>query len=106
MRAVPWEERFWSRLQQCANGCIEWTGGKNRTGYGQLSVNGTTVQTHCLAWMLVHGPIPKGGHIRHFVCDNPPCCNPAHLKLGTRQDNMDDLVRKNQRRRECSHGPL
>jgi hypothetical protein len=39
------------------------------------------------------GPIPDGQLIRH-TCDNPPCCNPAHLLNGTTADNMRDMVRR------------
>ena len=35
-------------------------------------------------------PIPEGMVLRH-TCDNPACCNPNHLVLGTQQDNVDDM---------------
>lgn len=25
-------------------------------------------------------------------CDNPPCCNPKHLRLGTQKDNKQDQI--------------
>ena len=46
-----------------------------------------------MAWMLVNGPIPDGLLILHH-CDNPPCCNPIHLFLGTQSDNMRDAASK------------
>ncbi|WP_363267018.1 HNH endonuclease [Cellulomonas sp.] len=29
--------------------------------------------------------------VRHR-CDNPPCCNPEHLELGTQTQNVGDMV--------------
>jgi hypothetical protein len=44
---------------------------------------------HRYAWILAHGEPPDDIHILH-QCDNPPCCNPSHLRLGTHADNMAD----------------
>ncbi len=27
---------------------------------------------------------------RHYVCANPPCCRPSHLKIGTPKENIED----------------
>lgn len=103
-------ERFARRLEVTPSGCIEWTGSRNRAGYGSISVGGRTEgrrSTHRLAWELTNGSIPDGMQILHH-CDNPPCCNPAHLFLGTRSENMADMISKGrsqgQKKTECSHG--
>ena len=46
-----------------------------------------------MAWEETYGPIPDGLHVLHR-CDNPPCCNPGHLFLGTHSDNNEDKARK------------
>jgi hypothetical protein len=50
-------------------------------------------RAHRVAYMLVKGPIPPGKLIMHS-CDNPPCCNPDHLSVGTIADNAHDMKSK------------
>ncbi len=44
---------------------------------------------HRAVWELFNGPVPEGLIVRH-KCDNPRCCNPDHLELGTQKDNVQD----------------
>lgn len=79
-----------SGIEITPTGCWEWQGrcrqGKFR--YGQIRFRGKQTGTHQAAYELFKGPV-KGMCVCH-VCDNPPCCNPDHLFLGTRADNNED----------------
>lgn len=89
-------QAFWSCVdQQGADECWPWKKSARRDGYGIVS-QGTRYGTryaHRLAWRLSHGEIPKGLFVCHH-CDNPPCCNPKHLWLGTAADNIADMDSK------------
>lgn len=74
-------------------GCWEWTGCKDKCGYGRINRDGKLVRLHREAWKDVHGPIPQGKEICHR-CDNPSCINPDHLFAGTHTENMRDMVKK------------
>jgi hypothetical protein len=50
-------------------------------------------RVHRWSWEIHYGPIPSGIYVCHH-CDNPPCCNPEHLFLGTQADNMRDAATK------------
>lgn len=94
-------ERLALKLAVRDSGCIEWTGGLNTTGYGQMQIDGKHVLVHRLAWELAKGPIPPGLNVLHH-CDNPPCCQTeptegypeGHLFPGTQKQNVDDMVAK------------
>ncbi|UMM62469.1 HNH endonuclease [Pseudomonas phage PCW2] len=74
--------------------CIEFTGYKDRNGYGQVRRNGVLKYAHRASYEEAHGEIPSGLILRH-TCDNPACINVAHLILGTQSDNMQDKVDRN-----------
>ncbi len=87
-------EHLWPRIAvNNADDCWEWTGYRLPSGYGQSSVSGVLFYAHRAAWEHAKGPIPPGLFVCHR-CDNPPCCNPAHLFLGTHRDNMADMSAK------------
>jgi hypothetical protein len=94
MRASrPLAERFCEKVEVRASGCHEWTGRLQPNGYGQIRANGKTSYAHRVAWELANKPIPEGAYVLHD-CDNRRCVNPEHLRLGTFQDNMDDMTAK------------
>lgn len=79
------------------NGCMLWKGATNKDGYGNLLWRGRYHKAHRLSWEIANGPIPAGLRACH-ACDNPPCCNPDHLFLGTQTENIADMDRKKRRR--------
>jgi hypothetical protein len=87
--------RFWAKVDRRSdNECWPWLGDLGTRGYGQINVDGKNVGAHRIAHWLATGEEIVGFIVRHFVCDNPPCCNPAHLKRGTQKDNVQDAIRK------------
>ena len=72
--------------------CLEWTKHVETTGYGRTWALGKQWSTHRLALELEG--ISTTGHCVLHSCDNRLCCNPAHLRLGTQQENMQDMVSK------------
>lgn len=70
--------------------CWPWLWRRDSAGYGYgYDGDGPGDGAHRVAYRRAKGPIPKGQVVRHS-CDNPPCCNPLHLSLGTYTDNLRD----------------
>lgn len=88
-------KRMWSKIDKRTDSeCWEWVGSRATTGYGILRVNYKPYLAHRLMWQFYNETaIPEKGVICHR-CDNPPCCNPAHLFLGTQADNIKDAAKK------------
>lgn len=92
----PVSDRLWPKVDQGAgpDACWPFMGSRNEHGYGSIrGENGRTTKAHRVAWMLANPgvEITNSDHICHH-CDNPPCCNPAHLYCGTYQTNTADKV--------------
>ena len=87
-------ERFWSKVEIRAHDeCWPWMGGTQGGGYGQFSMGAEQTTAHRVAYILCIGPVPLR-HVVMHTCDNPPCCNPAHLEHGRNADNCMDAVDK------------
>lgn len=85
---------LWDRVEMRGpDDCWEWFGPKTNGGYGVTTKKGKSVLAHRAAWASRNGEIPPEMCVCHS-CDNPPCCNPAHLWLGTKGDNNRDRHRK------------
>ena len=79
-------------------GCWIWQGARNPKGYGILRTTTLgggkrNVMTHRASFMVHRGPIPDGMLVLH-ECDNPSCVNPDHLRVGTANDNTQDMIAK------------
>jgi hypothetical protein len=76
-------------------------------GYGHMYYRGRRWASHRLSWLLTRGLIPAGSVVMH-KCDNPPCCNPDHLELGTDKQNMQEAGKRKrwprQYRETCING--
>ena len=102
------ESDFWKKVMPSSGDCCwTWIGSCDADGYGTIMLNYIQWRTHRLAYHLSIGPIPPGMGVLHS-CDNPPCCNPSHLRIGTNLDNMRDRSKRgrhrNQKKESCPLG--
>lgn len=93
-------ERFWSRVDGSDDpfSCWPFRGAMTKHGYGRVRVRQHNWRAHRFAWTISRGPIAPGLHVCHR-CDNPSCCNPAHLFLGTQRENAGDMAAKGRAQR-------
>jgi len=86
------QARFWAKVEKRgADDCWPWLAGCTGSyGYGVLKAQGRYLRAHRLAYILTHGPITPVNRVVRHTCDNPPCCNPSHLLLGTQVNNAED----------------
>lgn len=79
------------------NGCLEWQKCLNTDGYPRAFIDGNAnAKVHRVVWELYNLKSALGYVIRH-KCDNPLCLNPAHLLLGTPQQNVKDMDERGRR---------
>lgn len=95
---TPLEKRFWPKVDvRAPDQCWPFTGNRGRSGYGLIFLSkreGKLVESaHRVAVRLSGRHIPEGMVVLHS-CDNPPCCNPAHLRVGTAKENTHDMLKK------------
>lgn len=82
--------RLENKLKTVTSGCREFTGGRDPLGYGWFWFEGRPHSAHRVMWILHNGqPPPDKPQVLHS-CDNPPCCELSHLRVGTNADNVAD----------------
>lgn len=92
-------DRLWFGIDKLpGEGCWLWSRCKTKAGYGVLRVKIAprkyrNIYVHRLVFKIVTGVDPAGNNLCHH-CDNPPCCNPKHLFLGTQMENIKDMMAK------------
>lgn len=92
-------ERFWAKVERRGpDECWPWIATRNngKFNYGHFQFMGRVRKASRISYMLSHGDIPPRMVVMH-TCDNPPCVNPSHLKLGTQHDNVLDCAKKGRR---------
>ncbi len=105
-------ERIFSKIAIAPlTGCWNWTAALNTYGYGCIWWHGRQEMAHRLMYAWTYGPIPQGvsGSIPNIdhLCNNPRCCNPAHLRLVKPFDNVartNAVSAVNARKTHCIHG--
>lgn len=84
--------RFWSKVDiRTPEECWNWQAGLNGNGYGSFKLASYQTVTASRLALIINKRVEPAGMLVLHHCDNPPCCNPAHLYFGTNQQNMDDM---------------
>jgi|SRR3990167_10869581 len=110
--------RFWAKVRVLPNGCWEWTGKKNRWGYGRYWKLGRERQAHRIAYETLVGIIPVGLEPDHLChngsgcaagrnCPHRACVNTVHIELVTRRENLlrgNTIPAANAKKTHCPQG--
>lgn len=82
---------FWRHVDLGnVSACWPWNGARYKAGYGRIRRGKVQRAAHREAFAIAFGQdVPANLAVCHR-CDNPPCCNPAHLFVGTIADNNHD----------------
>ena len=80
-----WRKYILERIHIDKKGCWIWQKGLTNVGYGSTCIG--RKPAHIMAYEAFKGPIPEKADLLH-KCNVRPCCNPDHLKPGSRNANM------------------
>ncbi len=104
-------DRFWSKVNRRDDtSCWPWNGGIDKDGYGKFQYCPTGknpqvhVRAHRFSYELTFGY--PGKFVVIHSCDNPICCNPSHLRIGSQSENRKDCVSKGRQAKGNNHGKI
>lgn len=83
------KQKVFSKVNKLENGCWQFTGAKDKDGYGLVYLNGKQYKAHRIAVDCYDST----KIVMHW-CDYPSCVNPCHLKIATHYDNVHDMINK------------
>lgn len=94
------EQVVWEKIAVAGpDECWEWQAArcsKSSGNHGQVwsPQAQRLVYAHRVVWEFANGELLDPYTVVRHTCDNPPCCNPAHLVAGTQADNVRDMVER------------
>lgn len=96
---------------QDGNGCHIWVGctTNGKWKYGRVLVGRRARLVHRVRYEREVGPVPPHMQLDHFYCNEPLCCNPAHLRPVTARENTlrsDAAQAWNCAKTHCKRGHL
>jgi hypothetical protein len=99
--------RMISKVKELDNGCLLWTGSRNKEGrgYALFNIDGKTRVLHVYLWRQLLGEYE--GHLDH-LCRNMGCINLACLEPVTPRENVvvrgTGITAHNARKTKCPQG--
>lgn len=95
-----------SRVSSSEQDCWPFIGYTQKSGHGQYNIRGKTYYAHQVAYCVANGPWRDPELCVLHKCDNPACCNPSHLYLGTKLRNTRDMIERGRQSRGEKHSTL
>lgn len=84
--------RFWRLVNSGpVADCWIWKGDRDKHGYGVFVYQGRRYGAHELALSFTTGEKKSDGFDTCHACDTPACCNPNHLRFGSRLSNVREM---------------